>query len=443
MTGEWYELFDAAKVKGREILPRVADLVATFDPTSMKVPAIIGHSSGYKRGSKIPVGAWVDQVKQEGTKLLGKFRFPKLPSTPPPGEFAELQKFSEWFREAVNGGMYETHSIAVKPGDDGRWRLREVAFLGQQQPECKGMPKVEFQEASEEDEWAAEFSDDEANLIRIDTMKIAGKGQEFSEVNISKLDEAEQSALQEIVDILLDEFKLGDLGTCQQVLGVLKAKVADADKAKTEASAIANAGIFAPVAGNPMAFSEKGQAAIMELIQSQLKPLADKLQEYADAAPPTPPAAGDAPPAGDTKTMSSLGKDDATLAADADKAKTTLQSAKIWIPAWDEQMPPILKMMANCPYNGGSLLDAFVTAMQALPAIADFMESGIAEVIDIEEFAEQKRRSANRPHPVSIAAGSQKVVGLDKVIEFEEEAARDNKTFQQVVMEHRAKGEAV
>jgi hypothetical protein len=451
MIGEWYELFDVARAAGRATMQDLQDMVSTFDPSTLKVPAIIGHSSSYARNSKIPVGAWVDQIKAEGTKLFGTFRLPKIPQTPPPGEFADLQQFTTWFQEAINGGMYDTHSIAFRH-ENGRARLREVAFLGAQQPAIKGMPKVEFQE-SDEEEWSYFQSEEELTQIEqegessISTMPKNKKTvtRTFSITDFSKLSEEDQAALNEIVDMLLEDYSLGELGTMQQILGAMKAEEANEEEQTEKAAAI----------GEPFVFSEEVKKGLGDYIALQLKPLADKVKEFEDAAASNTVTAGATTGAGgdaggastETQTTSKLTMvtmDAAGATAAATAAKQKLESNQNWIPAWDATLLPIFEAIAPCQLDGNSLLDKLVDALNALPKVNEFMESGISELFDIKEFAEDNRKEKNRTvvNQIPLSKGEQ-ISGADDLIRFEEEAAKSGKSFETVVMEARARGEKV
>lgn len=138
LQDKWIEVFDGAK-HGRdwpttaEELARIAD---NYCPEFHEAPVKLDHADAG------PAGAWVKELKAEGTRLL-----------------ARLGQVADWFAELVREGRFKKRSVELYRDLQGRGPyLRAVAFLGAAVPAIKGLREIAFQE----DE--PEFSTFEAEL---------------------------------------------------------------------------------------------------------------------------------------------------------------------------------------------------------------------------------------------------------------------------------------
>ncbi|MBN1515525.1 hypothetical protein JXA32_03040 [Candidatus Sumerlaeota bacterium] len=126
LEGRWIEVFDAAG-HGRE-WPVSADevrrIAENYDPKFHEAPVKLDHGDGG------PAGAWVAELKAEGTLLL-----------------ARLSQAADWLTKALRSGAFKKRSVELYRDLLGRGPyLRAVALLGAAAPAVKGLRDVEFRE---------------------------------------------------------------------------------------------------------------------------------------------------------------------------------------------------------------------------------------------------------------------------------------------------------
>jgi len=125
LANQWLELFCSGDYgdKGNFGTADLDQIVRNFDPSFHEAPVVIGHPQ-----HDAPAYAWVDSLKRNGEKLMGK-----------------LKEVDPTFAEMVKTGRFKKRSVSLYRTAQG-WMLRHVGFLGAQAPEVKGLTNATFGE---------------------------------------------------------------------------------------------------------------------------------------------------------------------------------------------------------------------------------------------------------------------------------------------------------
>jgi hypothetical protein len=446
MAEKWIEIFDAAKSGGRATISDVREMAESYDPNYSAAPATIGHTDDYDRkpNSKIPVGAWVEKVKQDGSKLFASFKFPDEITVAIPDEFKELAGMPAFFKQAVNNKLYSKRSVGIS-NKDGKKYLHHVAYLGGQLPQCKGMADQTFTE--ELSGLVCTFSDQNFTEISEQPMSIKVTGFKKAVQAMNKtltradviafaeaIDPADPNAEKE-VDQLLEAIREmyglpedADVGQC---LGALKAEQAEVVAASAGAAAVA-AALTAPVGGMPLSMYTE--------LTKQIQAVSTKVDKFAEATPATPtvPATPAAPAADakpndvkDTGTIDALPLTPDQVTSEVNDAVTTLKGLNVWIPAWDEgadgnKFTDVLAQAAVVPFGDGSLLDGITTALSSLPNIAQMSE--VADQFILTDNYNESKKS-KKSNTVSIATGNRPLGSVSEDAAIEAYAEKNSVSY--------------
>lgn len=113
-------------------LDNCIDLASSYDPSLSEAPFVIGHPS-----LTAPAYGWAKRFEVRDGLV-----------------YAEPKQVNPVFAEAFNAGSYKKRSLSIylpdTPGNPkpGRYYARHVGFLGAVPPAIKGLPDVQFSEAS-------------------------------------------------------------------------------------------------------------------------------------------------------------------------------------------------------------------------------------------------------------------------------------------------------
>ncbi len=370
------------------------DIVNNFSAGT--VPVLLGHKSDYdKFGSRAPAAGWLGGVRRDDENLYATITpLPALDKIPQ--EFSSLKPFFEkadFLREVNNKGYFPKRSIGLVDTENGK-ALHHLGLLGATIPQCKGMPDVEL--AGDAKNFIVEFSTDANNLIEFDAM---------------------DDILTTLADLLGVDPSLSE----EELLGILKKKKADADKAAIEANALVNGNMWSPsVAPGQIAFNDLERAVVKVItdieakkakdsefssLQEKIKMLETKIQEFEDT-----------PPAPATPTVESLGLSEEDAKKKAAEAKATLTAANNWLPAFDEKgFEDLLAVLANVKVDSGSALDKLMDNMSAISGLTEMMDLfGNYSIIEMKEM-----RPRAEDHSFKAPKGSV-VVGDDISAKVEE-----------------------
>ena len=109
----------------------VADMAASYNPTTREAPLTIGH-----REHNLPAYGWVQSVGRNAAGVLT----------------INPHKVEPQFAEMVAAGRFSKRSASFYPPTapnnptPGKWYLRHVAFLGAQPPAIAGLKDIQFSE---------------------------------------------------------------------------------------------------------------------------------------------------------------------------------------------------------------------------------------------------------------------------------------------------------
>jgi hypothetical protein len=413
-TKQWIEIFDWTKSNGRASAKTVSNIVKNFNAQEFLPPAIVGHKSSYPKDTRIPVGALVTAVKEDGPKLFAQFDFPGKIEVEIPEPYRDFVGMSEFFKEAVNKKLYTTRSIGVAVKKDGTEFLEHVGYLGAQLPEIKGMPTQQFSQLPSEVQSrfieyssSVEFQEFENDLTMKDFSKVKFPAYVKPELQAKLLRAAAAITTYEfaandpndvLVETLRNYWDLPADTTVEEIVGVAKKLLAQKEEDEAAAAGAAAALLATSVTYNQDSktfdmkeFAQTFGKGIGEVITNAMKPVNDRLaaieqkqKEFAEAGgtetPEVPVTTGAAP------APESMGLTPEQIAAKVAAAKDTLVNSKNWIPAFDETLMPVMTACANVKMGTGSVLDQLATALSAVEGLAEMTElSEIFEYAGIQE----------------------------------------------------------
>jgi len=174
---KWYEVFRAGSYpQGNFSENDLQEVVDNYDPQQHEAPVVVGHPQ-----KEDPAFGWVEAVKQEGGKLLARFK-----------------QIVPEFAEAVNQGRYKKVSVRLRKKDNG-WNLIHVGFLGAAKPQVEGLESIQFSPEEEEGiSLECDFSRREENVMpNVDEAQIREQIRQEIEAEFS---EERQKFSQELAD---------------------------------------------------------------------------------------------------------------------------------------------------------------------------------------------------------------------------------------------------